>query len=69
MSRTIKEGKRRRGVHVKTETIGIGDAISSRQNWGHTEKIRRRNRKIFTRLANKRRRAIGKQIISAPTET
>ena len=58
MSRTKKQGKRRRGVKGKLE--GVGDAVSMRHWFGSTEKILRRNRKTWTRLANKRRRRIGK---------
>jgi hypothetical protein len=58
MSRTFKEGKRgRRHVHVRDEVDGVAWAIMKRYWFGSTEKILRRNRPIWRRLANKRRRA------------
>lgn len=64
MSRTTKPGKRGpRKVFKKTETSGIGDAIQKRHTYGHTEKILRRNRKLWTRLAAKRRRQVDKEAV------
>lgn len=63
MSRTKKEGKRNRGVSKRHESAGIGDAVQSRHSFGSTEKILRRNRKTWTRLANKRRRALDKKAV------
>jgi hypothetical protein len=58
MSRTFKEGKRgRRRVRVRQEVDGVAWAIMKRHWFGSTEKIRRRNRLIWRRLANKRRRS------------
>lgn len=48
---------------VNKESPAIGSAVQQRQAFGSTEKIRRRNRKTWTRLANKIRRALGKDII------
>lgn len=45
------------------ETLGVDDAIHKRHSWGRTERIRRRNRRTFVRLGNKRRRADGKRSI------
>lgn len=59
MSRTLKEGKRRRWVRGRFE-LEIGDAVGARHMFGSTEKILRRNRKTWTRLAAKRRRALDK---------
>lgn len=39
-------------------------AISDRHHYGSTEKILRRNRKLWTRLLGKRRRANGKETIA-----
>jgi hypothetical protein len=58
MSDTKKPGKRGwRMPETKPETPGIGKAMASRHSFGRTEKIKRRNRKTWVRLANKRRRA------------
>lgn len=62
MSRTQKEGKRWRRVRIKDST-GIMEAIQSRMTWGSTEKIRRRNRRLWERLAAKIRRSLDKQEI------
>ena len=56
MSRTKKEGKRRR-IPSGKKSEGIQSAVMKRHVYGSTEKILRRNRKTWTRLANKRRRA------------
>lgn len=58
MSRTKKEGKRFRVVRRRTESPRVRDAVTSRHTFGSTEKILRRNRKTWTRLGNKRRRAL-----------
>lgn len=68
MSRTEKEGKRWRYVHVRAEPA-IKMAISARHTFGSTEKILRRNRKTWTRLVNKRRRAIDAVAVRAGEET
>ena len=44
-------------------------AISARHTFGSTEKILRRNRKTWTRLVNKRRRAIDAVAVRAGEET
>lgn len=64
MSRTSKVEKRRRSVSLKPESISIGSAISKRHVYGRTEKILRRNRKIWVRLANKRRRELDRQSVT-----
>jgi len=56
MSRTTKPGKRLRTLPLNPDPPGVSDAIEKRHRYGRTEKIRRRNRKIWTRLGNKRRR-------------
>lgn len=63
MSRTAKEGKRFRVVKFHAESPEIREAMMARAMWGTTEKILRRNRKTWTRLANKRRRALDKAAI------
>jgi hypothetical protein len=64
MSRTRKEGKRFcRQVSYRPEASNMKEPIFARQTWGSTEKILRRNRKLWTRLLAKRRRALGKQVI------
>lgn len=65
MSRTVKEGKRRRSVDCRGESKEIDSAVSSRHSFGSTEKIRRRNRKTWTRLAAKRRRELDKKATGA----
>lgn len=61
MSRTKKEGKR-----SKYSRRGHGDEFCAwqRHSFGSTEKILRRNRKTWTRLGNKRRRATDKEAAS-----
>ena len=54
-----KAGARRQPC-VRSATPGIADAVRKRRTYGCTEKILRRNRKTWTRLANKRRRALDK---------
>jgi hypothetical protein len=58
VSRTKKEGKR-----TKYSRRARGDEFCAwqRHSFGSTEKIRRRNRKTWTRLGNKRRRAADKE--------
>ena len=69
MSRTKKEGKRGwRKIKAPFEHERIDWAISARHSYGSTEKILRRNRKIWTRLANKIRRRLGKEIIEKEIE-
>ena len=63
VSRSAKSEKRRRDVHRHGESTEIDAAVSARHAFGHTEKIRRRNRKTWTRLANKRRRVLDKQAV------
>ena len=63
MSDTKKQEKTSIIPKCKTETPGIKDAIIKRHTFGRTEKILRRNRKIWTRLAAKRRRANDKKKI------
>lgn len=71
MSDTFKEGKRR-GRSLKTPPKMVSTdrklhkidwPVSSRHTYGHTEKILRRCRKIWTRLLNKRRRNLDKSVI------
>jgi hypothetical protein len=64
MSRTTKEGKRSRRVRI-LDSKGIMEAIQNRMTWGSTEKILRRNRKIWERLAAKIRRGLDKKEIKA----
>jgi hypothetical protein len=64
MSRTTKPGKHgRRIAKVRCESPGIKEAHQKRHTYGHTEKILRRNRKLWTRLAAKRRRRLDKQAV------
>ncbi len=64
MSRTTKPGKHgRRIAKVRTESPGIKEAHQKRHTYGHTEKILRRNRKLWTRLAAKRRRRLDKEAV------
>ena len=60
MSRTRKEGKRTRRPKVGSQPKAIQKAIWKRHAFGSTEKILRRNRRIWVRLGNKRRRAADK---------
>jgi hypothetical protein len=69
MSRTIKEGKgSKRKPKVRSKSVGVADAVRKRQTFGSTEKILRRNRKTWTRLANKRRRAEDQTEIEKSTD-
>ena len=67
LSRTVKEGKRdgytRLRAGGRTEAPEIKEAICKRQIFGATEKILRRNRKVWTRLGNKRRRRLDKEAV------
>lgn len=59
MSDTIKPGKRRyRKIKHKSRNIQQFDIVSARHTFGSTEKILRRNRRIWERLYAK----IGRQI-------
>ena len=60
MSNTFKEGKRLRQVAHYPECSELRDCIVKRHGFGKTEKIRRRNRKTWTRLMNKIRRRLDK---------
>lgn len=60
MSRTTKEGKRR-WRNFKSppgREGGLHEALMKRHTYGRTEKILRRNRKLWTRLLGKRRRRL-----------
>ena len=63
-SDTVKEGKRfwRKTKSPPKNELGfkLADPVQKRHTYGHTEKILRRNRKTWTRLLNKRRRALDK---------
>lgn len=68
MSRTKKEGKRTRVPDLKGESPEVREAVQKRHTYGSTEKILRRNRKTWTRLANKRRRALDKEAVEKPAD-
>jgi len=59
MSRS-RNGKRWRTVRLRPESSKLKEPIFSRHMW---EKILRRNRKLWTRLLGKRRRAQGRRLI------
>ena len=63
MSRTKKpeKGARTKFNKGKPETKDMGFTKNKRHHFGSTEKILRRNRKIWTRLLNKQRRALDKK--------
>lgn len=64
MSRTTKPGKRGGRIAAKkTEAPEIRDTIQKRHTFGRSEKILRRNRKTWTRLAAKRRRQLDKEAV------
>lgn len=63
MSRSFDEKRWFRRVRLRPESSKMSDAISSRHTFGSTEKILRRNRKTWTRLLAKRRRAHGQRMI------
>lgn len=63
MSDTKKEGKRGRVVSIYAEDVSFFKSINRRHSWGQTEKILRRNRKLWTRLLNKCRRRVDKEKI------
>ena len=63
MSRTNKSGKRGYRIPKVVEDKGIMDAHIKSHTFGSTEKILRRNRKIWDRLANKRRRGLDKKVV------
>jgi len=58
---TKKQGKRGRVVSMCPDFANARDCISGRHGFGSTEKILRRNRKIWTRLLNKKRRRHDKE--------
>ena len=64
MSRTKKSPTRRRVAGGRPEAPEVGAVRSKRGNFGRTEKIRRRNRKTWTRLGSKRRRRLDKSAAS-----
>ena len=68
MSDTKKPGKTSRIPRIKEEIIEIKNAIIKRHTFGSTEKILRRNRKIWTRLVNKIRRRIDKKKIEEQSD-
>jgi hypothetical protein len=55
-----KAGARRK---PKRRQLELGDAVAQRHQYGSSEKILRRNRKTWTRLGNKRRRAVDKKVV------
>jgi phosphotransacetylase len=63
MSDTHKTEKGGRIKFPQNEDKRINNAIRDRNTYGSTEKILRRNRKIWTRLVNKIRRRIDKNQI------
>ncbi len=63
MARTKKEGKRSHRHVGSNEDPAIKNAIHKRHTFGSTEKILRRNRKIWTRLAAKIRRRLDQKAI------
>lgn len=67
MSRTTKEGKRfwRTIPGGKHEAPGVYGAMMDRHTYCSTEKIARRNRRLWERLAAKRRRAVDKRVIQS----
>jgi hypothetical protein len=67
MSRTRKSGKRTR-ILKSREDRGIQEAHLKSHTFGTTEKVLRRNRKIWDRLANKRRREIDKKAVEDSDE-
>lgn len=62
MSRTKKTPKNRRVAGGRPEAPEVGAVRTKRANFGRTEKIRRRNRKTWTRLGAKRRRRLDKRV-------
>jgi hypothetical protein len=62
MSRSHNKGKRVRIPGLKDDP-SILDTVQKRRTWGSTEKILRRNRKLWVRLSAKRRRKIDKEVI------
>lgn len=68
MSRTTKQGKGARTKIPSAKPRGVDDAVKMRHTYGSTEKILRRNRKVWTRLGNKRRRAADKGSIEEGSE-
>ena len=59
-----KAGARRKPKRRQRE---LGDAVAQRHQYGSSEKILRRNRKTWTRLGNKRRRAVDKKVVRRAT--
>ena len=48
---------------LRPEASNMKEPVYARHMWGSTEKILRRNRKLWTRLLAKRRRALGQRAI------
>jgi hypothetical protein len=65
MSHSKHNGKARRRVRKRADTIGL--AVACRHVRGSTEKILRRNRKLWVRLGNKRRRQHDKDTVAPPS--
>ena len=69
MSRSKKPEKgTRRKTPGKPESKDISFTENKRHHFGSTEKILRRNRKLWIRLANKQKRKLGKKEIKEQQE-
>jgi len=69
MSDTKKQGKRHRIVAKKCRSLGQELVLKSRHGFGMSEKIRRRNRKTWTRLFQKIGRQLDKKEIKISLDT
>ena len=67
MSHSTKEGKRQRLPQIGKGDPAV-DAVKKRHLFGSTEKILRRNRGVWVRLGNKRRRQADKATVEDALE-
>lgn len=71
MSDTVKQGKAgsRCRPELRPRSTQQSGALAQRRQYGRTEKILRRNRKLWTRLYAKIGRRLDKQAITESTES
>lgn len=65
MARSHHHGKAPRRVFLRPKFENGKDAIFSRMHWGHTQRGRRRHRKLWSRLLGRQRRAHDREVIEA----
>lgn len=68
MSRSKNNGKRKKIPNIKPESSRENWLLVLKRSFGSTEKILRRNRKLWNRLINKERRSLDKEAIEESLE-